>query len=61
MSKHRQKLLKDWVLNPPTRITDIWLPNQDKNETPVGKGFEVPLGSLWLDKGEWTVASLVRT
>lgn len=27
----------------------IWLPNQDKSETAVGEGFEVPLGSLWLD------------
>ncbi|MEP0879924.1 IS1634 family transposase [Funiculus sociatus GB2-M2] len=49
MSGHRPQLLRDWVLNPPTPITDIWLPNQEKSETAIGEGFEVPLGSLWLD------------
>lgn len=36
-------------------MTDIWLPYQDKSETGVGEGFEVPLGSLWLDPdtGQW--------
>ncbi len=57
MSGHRPQLLKDWVLNPPTPITDIFLPNQEQNKIPVGEGFEVPLGSLWLDPdpdtGEW--------
>jgi hypothetical protein len=55
MSGHRPQLLRDWVLNRPTPITDIWLPNQDKSETAVGEGFEVPLGSLWLDPdtGQW--------
>lgn len=55
MSGHRPKLLKDWVFNPPTPIIDIFLPNQAQNEIPVGEGFEVPLGSLWLDsdKRQW--------
>jgi hypothetical protein len=55
MSGHRPQLLRDWVFNPPTPITDILLPNQESSEAPVGEGFEVPLGSLWLDpdNGQW--------
>ncbi|HEY9794079.1 MAG TPA: hypothetical protein V6D30_00440 [Leptolyngbyaceae cyanobacterium] len=55
MSGHRPQLLRDWVFNAPTPITDILLPNQESSEAPVGEGFEVPLGSLWLDpdNGQW--------
>ena len=49
MSGHRPKLLRDWVFNPPTPVQDIYLPTQQQAETPVGEGFEIPLGSLWLE------------
>lgn len=49
MSGHRPKLLQDWVFHPPTPVQDIFLPTQERTETPVGEGFEMPLGSLWLD------------
>ncbi|MEP0834403.1 IS1634 family transposase [Microcoleus sp. AS-A8] len=49
MSGHRPKLLHDWVFHPPTPVQDIFLPTQETTETPVGEGFEIPLGSLWLD------------
>ena len=55
MNGHRPQLLRDWVLHRPTPITDIFLPNREDNKIPVGEGFEVPLGSLWLDPdtGQW--------
>ena len=50
MSPPRPKLLADWVANPPTWVTKIFSGDQEPTEPPVGEGFEVPLGSLWLDK-----------
>ena len=49
LSGHRPKLLHDWVLNPPTPVQDIFLPSQQQTDKPAGVGFEIPLGSLWLD------------
>ncbi len=49
MTGHRPRLLRDWVESPPTPVQDIFLPTQQPAETPVGEGFEIPLGSLWLD------------
>jgi transposase len=49
LSGHRPKLLHDWVLNPPTPVQDIFLPTQDQIDQPPAAGFEIPLGSLWLD------------
>lgn len=49
MSGHRPKLLRDWVFHPPTPVQDIFLPTQQTTETPVGEGFEIHTGSLWLD------------
>ncbi|MEH2239215.1 hypothetical protein [Nostoc sp.] len=33
--------MKDWVLNPPTPVQNIFLPTQVLVETPVCDGFEV--------------------
>jgi transposase len=49
MSGHRPKLLRDWVFHPPTPVEDIFLPTQETTEAPVGEGFEIHAGSLWLD------------
>jgi transposase len=49
LTGHRPKLLHDWVLNPPTPVQDIFLPTQEQTDQPAGVGFEIPLGSLWLD------------
>jgi len=49
MTGHRPKLLQDWVVAPPTPVQDIYLPTQEQAEIPVAEGFEIPLGSLWLD------------
>ena len=50
MSLPRPKLLCDWVANPPTEVTEIFPTEGEEPESPIGKGFEVPLGSLWYDK-----------
>ncbi len=50
MTGHRPKLLADWVSNPPTTVREIFCPDGEPTDPPVGKGFEVPLGSLWLDE-----------
>lgn len=49
LTGHRPKLLRDWVLNPPTPVQAIFLPTQEQTDKPAGEGFEVRLGSLWLD------------
>lgn len=49
MTANRPKILRDWVLNPPTPIQNVLLNTQTLVETPVGEGFEVPLGSIWQD------------
>lgn len=55
MTGNRPDLLRDWVLNPPTPVENIFLPTQVLVETPACEGFEVPLGSIWLDPNtkEW--------
>lgn len=35
MNGHRPQLLRDWVLNRPTPITDIFLPNREDNKIPA--------------------------
>ena len=50
MTGHRPKLLSDWVAHPPTTVREIFCPDGEATDPPVGKGFEVPLGSLWLDE-----------
>lgn len=50
MVKPRPKLLWKWVCDPPTAVEEIYLDGSDESESPIGKGFEVSLGSLWLEK-----------
>ena len=50
MHQPRPKLLSHWVANPPTAVEEIYLTGEDDSEAPIGKGFEVPLGSLWWEK-----------
>ena len=50
MTGHRPKLLFDWVSHPPTRITEILATKGKFTDSPVGQGFELPLGSLWFDQ-----------
>ena len=50
MHQPRPKLLSQWVANPPTAVEEIYLNGEDDSEAPIGKGFEVPLGSLWWEK-----------
>ena len=47
MSQPRPKLLSQWIANSPTAVEEIYLNGEDDSEAPIGKGFEVPLGSLW--------------
>jgi transposase len=49
MTGNRTSILRDWVLNPPTPVENIFLPTQVLVEIPICEGFEVPLGSIWLD------------
>ena len=50
MTGHRPKLLADWVAHPPTTVIKISIPDGEPTDPPVGKRFEVPLGSLWFDE-----------
>ncbi len=50
MTGYRPKMLWDWVSHPPTTVMEIFSAEGNPNEPPLGKGFEVPLGSLWLEK-----------
>ncbi len=51
MHQPRPKLLSQWVANPPTALEEICLDSGDADsQSPIGQGFEVPLGSLWYDK-----------
>ena len=50
MVKPRSKLLWKWVNDPPTAVEEIYLNGSDESESAIGKGFEVSLGSLWLEK-----------
>ncbi len=51
MHQPRPKLLSQWVANPPTALENIYLEEEETDSTsPIGQGFEVPLGSLWYDQ-----------
>ncbi len=50
MSQPRPKLLSQWVAHPPTVVQEIYLNSEAESESPIGQGFEVPLGSLWCNK-----------
>lgn len=50
MSGQNPQYLKQWVLDPPSEIVDICLPQPGAEENLVGKGFEVKLGKLWLNQ-----------
>ena len=41
------RILKQWVLDPPTPIQWIRLPSQADDEPPIGVGFEMVLGKRW--------------
>jgi hypothetical protein len=43
------RVVKQWVLDPPSAIVDIRLPKQEDDEPAVGKGFELELGKFWLN------------
>lgn len=55
MTPPRPKLLSDWITNPPTEVRQIFAPDAEETDPPLGRGFEIPLGSLWFDpdKQEW--------
>lgn len=55
MSQPRPKILSDWIANPPTNVREILAADAEETDPPLGRGFEVPLGSLWfdLDNQEW--------
>ncbi len=47
MHQPRPKILSEWVANPPTALQEIYLDSEAESKSPIGKGFEVSLGSLW--------------
>jgi transposase len=50
MSKPRPKLLSDWVKEPVREIIKFWQEEVEESEPKeVGQGFEVPLGSIWVE------------
>ena len=50
MSKPRPKLLSDWVKEPVTEIVKFWQNDGEQSQAKeIGQGFEVPLGSIWLE------------
>jgi transposase len=55
MTQPRPKILSDWIANPPTEVRKIFAPDAVETDPPLGQGFEIPLGSLWLDpdRQEW--------
>ncbi len=50
MTGARPKLLFDWVSHPLTPVREIFPIEDNETEPSLGKGFELPLGSLWLDE-----------
>lgn len=46
MTGQTPQRLRQWVLNPPTEIQRIWLPEQSPEDTPAAEGFEVNLGNF---------------
>ena len=55
MTQPRPKILSDWIANPPTNVREIIAPDAEETDPPLGRGFEVLLGSLWFDPDnqEW--------
>ena len=55
MTQPRPKILSDWIANPPTKSREIIAEDAEETAPPLGRGFEVPLGSLWFDSDsqEW--------
>jgi transposase len=49
MSGSIPERLNQWVLSPPSALEPIRLPHQSEDDSPVGVGFEVPLGTRWQD------------
>ena len=49
MTQPRPKILSDWIANPPTKSREIIAEEVEETAPPLGRGFEVPLGSLWFD------------
>ncbi len=49
MNQPRPKLLADWVSNPPSEVIYIVEKEEELEEKEIGLGFEVPLGSIWVD------------
>ncbi|MDB9410048.1 IS1634 family transposase [Microcystis aeruginosa CS-558/01A06] len=49
MSQPRPKLLADWLSNPPNEMIKIVETEVGLGEKEIGSGFEVPLGSIWVD------------
>lgn len=50
MTQPRPKLLRDWVKNPPTEAIKIIEKDDGESEpSEIGKGFEVPLGNIWVE------------
>jgi transposase len=49
MSQPRPKILADWIVNPPTKVREIWAPDALETDSSLGRGSEVPLGSIWFD------------
>ena len=55
MTQPRPQILSDWIANPPTTVREIITPDGVETDPSLGRGFEVPLGSLWFDADnqEW--------
>ncbi len=50
MTQPRPYLLLDWVKNPVTEIIKFWQQDGEESEPKeIGLGFEVPLGSIWVE------------
>ncbi len=49
MNQPRPKLLANWVNNPPSEVVKILEKEEGIEEKEIGSGFEVPLGSIWID------------
>lgn len=50
MTQPRPLLLADWVNNPPTEVLKIMEKDERESKSEeIGLGFEVPLGSIWVD------------
>lgn len=49
MLKPRPQLLLQWVKNAPILVEEIYLNQGEDSDWPIGEGFEVPLGTIWLN------------